>query len=114
MRTHQGVLRALGAARPSSGPIAAARAVCCRAPCVFPCCRSPASRPLLLARLTLPLHHLPAAALVSLALFGAYVTRAGITLKDSSILDPEVGSGLYYTIRFFPLAECRAASCTPA
>jgi hypothetical protein len=32
----------------------------------------------------------PAAALVSLALFGAYVTRAGITLKDSSILDPEV------------------------
>jgi inorganic pyrophosphatase len=30
------------------------------------------------------------AALVSLALFGAYVTRAGITLKDSSILDPEV------------------------
>jgi len=33
-----------------------------------------------------------AAALVSLALFGAYVTRAGITLKDSSILDPEVGA----------------------
>ena len=30
------------------------------------------------------------AALVSLALFGAYVTRADITTKDSSILDPEV------------------------
>ena len=30
---------------------------------------------------------------MSLALFGAYVTRAGITLKDSSILDPEVGGG---------------------
>ena len=30
------------------------------------------------------------AALVSLALFGAYVTQAGITVKDSSILDPEV------------------------
>ncbi|KAL4427599.1 hypothetical protein ABPG75_001688 [Micractinium tetrahymenae] len=34
------------------------------------------------------------AALVSLALFGAYVTRAGISLKDSSILDPEVFAGL--------------------
>lgn len=32
------------------------------------------------------------AALVSLALFGAYVTRAGITLESSSILDPEVGN----------------------
>ena len=31
------------------------------------------------------------AALVSLALFGAYVTRAGISIADSSILDPEVG-----------------------
>ena len=31
------------------------------------------------------------AALVSLALFGAYVTRADISVKDSSILDPEVG-----------------------
>ena len=30
------------------------------------------------------------AALVSLALFGAYVTRAKITVADSSILDPEV------------------------
>ena len=30
------------------------------------------------------------AALVSLALFGAYVTRAEITTKDSSILAPEV------------------------
>lgn len=30
------------------------------------------------------------AALVSLALFGAYVTRAGISMVDSSILDPEV------------------------
>ena len=30
------------------------------------------------------------AALVSLALFGAYVTRADISVKDSSILDPEV------------------------
>ncbi|KDD76475.1 Inorganic H+ pyrophosphatase [Helicosporidium sp. ATCC 50920] len=34
------------------------------------------------------------AALVSLALFGAYITRAGISLADSSILDPEVFSGL--------------------
>ena len=34
------------------------------------------------------------AALVSLALFGAYVTRAGITIADSSILDPRVFSGL--------------------
>ncbi|KAL4855826.1 Pyrophosphate-energized vacuolar membrane proton pump [Chlorella vulgaris] len=34
------------------------------------------------------------AALVSLALFGAYVTRAGISMVDSSILDPEVFSGL--------------------
>lgn len=32
------------------------------------------------------------AALVSLALFGAYITRAGIKSEDSSILDPEVGS----------------------
>ena len=32
------------------------------------------------------------AALVSLALFGAYVTRAEITSKDSSILSPEVCS----------------------
>jgi inorganic pyrophosphatase len=31
------------------------------------------------------------AALVSLALFGAYITRAGISMVDSSILDPEVG-----------------------
>lgn len=30
------------------------------------------------------------AALVSLALFGAYITRAQIKVKDSSILDPEV------------------------
>jgi inorganic pyrophosphatase len=34
------------------------------------------------------------AALVSLALFGAYVTQAGITVKDSSILDPEIFAGL--------------------
>ncbi|KAK9845522.1 hypothetical protein WJX81_008507 [Elliptochloris bilobata] len=34
------------------------------------------------------------AALVSLALFGAYVTRAEITTKDSSILAPEVFAGL--------------------
>lgn len=34
------------------------------------------------------------AALVSLALFGAYITRAGITVADSSILDPRVFSGL--------------------
>lgn len=34
------------------------------------------------------------AALVSLALFGAYITRAGITVADSSILDPEVFAGL--------------------
>jgi len=30
------------------------------------------------------------AALVSLALFGAYITRAKISVPDSSILDPEV------------------------
>ena len=36
------------------------------------------------------------AALVSLALFGAYVTRADIKIQDSSILDPEVrGHGGY-------------------
>jgi inorganic pyrophosphatase len=34
------------------------------------------------------------AALVSLALFGAYITRAQITVAESSILDPEVFSGL--------------------
>lgn len=34
------------------------------------------------------------AALVSLALFGAYITRAGITVADSSILNPRVFSGL--------------------
>eukprot|EP00210_Caulerpa_lentillifera_P009571 g9128.t1 len=34
------------------------------------------------------------AALVSLALFGAYVTRAGINVKDASILDPKVFVGL--------------------
>lgn len=34
------------------------------------------------------------AALVSLALFGAYITRAGITIADSSILDPQVFAGL--------------------
>ena len=34
-----------------------------------------------------------AAALVSLSLFGAYITRAGITVADSSILDPEVFAG---------------------
>lgn len=47
-----------------------------------PHCTSPCDRP----------HHCPpaTAALVSLALFGAYVTRAGITMKDASILDPEV------------------------
>jgi hypothetical protein len=41
---------------------------------------------------------------VSLALFGAYVTRAEITTKDSSILAPEV--------RFGPLVDrfiCEAA-----
>ena len=32
------------------------------------------------------------AALVSLALFGAYITRAQISVAESSILDPEVGS----------------------
>lgn len=36
------------------------------------------------------------AALVSLALFGAYVVQADITVKDSSILDPEVGACLYW------------------
>jgi hypothetical protein len=33
------------------------------------------------------------AALVSLALFGAYVTRSKIDLVQSSILDPKVGGG---------------------
>eukprot|EP00210_Caulerpa_lentillifera_P008990 g8580.t1 len=35
------------------------------------------------------------AALISLALFGAYVTRAGINVKDASILDPKVFVGLF-------------------
>jgi inorganic pyrophosphatase len=34
------------------------------------------------------------AALVSLALFGAYITRAGIEVQDSSILNPKIFSGL--------------------
>ena len=34
------------------------------------------------------------AALVSLALFGAYVTRAGVRAVDSSILDPQIFAGL--------------------
>ena len=34
------------------------------------------------------------AALVSLALFGAFVTRAGVTSADSSILDPRIFAGL--------------------
>mmetsp|Transcript_38435 Transcript_38435/g.108605 ORF Transcript_38435/g.108605 Transcript_38435/m.108605 type:complete len:771 (+) Transcript_38435:152-2464(+) len=34
------------------------------------------------------------AALVSLALFGAYITRAGISLKDASILDAHIFFGL--------------------
>lgn len=34
------------------------------------------------------------AALVSLALFGAYVTSAGINVYDSSILSPEIFTGL--------------------
>jgi len=34
------------------------------------------------------------AALVSLALFGAYVTRAGVSAADSSILDPRIFAGL--------------------
>ncbi len=34
------------------------------------------------------------AALVSLALFGAYITRAGIDVAHSSILDPKIFSGL--------------------
>lgn len=34
------------------------------------------------------------AALVSLALFGAYVTRAKISLEDASVLDPKIFSGL--------------------
>ena len=34
------------------------------------------------------------AALVSLALFGAYITRAGIDVVHSSILDPKIFSGL--------------------
>ena len=40
------------------------------------------------------------AALVSLALFGAYVVQADITVKDSSILDPEVCACLcWLTVR---------------
>lgn len=34
------------------------------------------------------------AALVSLALFGAYITRAELSLKDASVLDPKIFSGL--------------------
>lgn len=34
------------------------------------------------------------ASLVSLALFGAFVTRAGISFKDASILDPKIFPGL--------------------
>lgn len=34
------------------------------------------------------------AALVSLALFGAFVTRANLDLKDASLLDPKIFSGL--------------------
>lgn len=36
---------------------------------------------------------------VSLALFGAYITRAGITIADSSILDPEVCAALCCSAR---------------
>ena len=48
------------------------------------------------------------AALVSLALFGAYVTRADISVKDSSILDPEVGPP-----PFVPHCLCSCTVCGP-
>lgn len=38
------------------------------------------------------------AALVSLALFGAYITRANISVADSSILDPQVTSPIHSTL----------------
>ena len=58
---------------PARGPPALQSVSCAsRHPCIIPPARA------------------PAAALVSLALFGAYITRAGITMKDASILDPEV------------------------
>jgi Inorganic H+ pyrophosphatase len=41
------------------------------------------------------------AALVSLALFGAYITRAQIKVADSSILDPEVRSFWFCFARGF-------------
>lgn len=37
------------------------------------------------------------AALVSLALFGAYITRANISVADSSILDPQVTPPIHPT-----------------
>ena len=40
------------------------------------------------------------AALVSLALFGAYITRANISVADSSILDPQATPSIQYTFFF--------------
>lgn len=48
------------------------------------------------------------AALVSLALFGAYVVQADITVKDSSILDPEVCACLCW---LFVWEDCTSLSC---
>lgn len=44
------------------------------------------------------------AALVSLALFGAYVTRAQISVAESSILDPEVCFYIHIHLLFTSLA----------
>ena len=54
------------------------------------------------------------AALVSLALFGAYVVQADITVADSSILDPEVSHTLQLNTAVWPCHICfiTTATCT--
>lgn len=53
------------------------------------------------------------AALVSLALFGAYVTRSKIDLIESSILDPKVGTWLKFHCELQPGACCDRQKCSP-
>ena len=53
------------------------------------------------------------AALVSLALFGAYVTRADISTADSSILDAQVSACLSYVRNVSPCGK-RCAFLPPA
>ena len=53
------------------------------------------------------------AALVSLALFGAYVTRADISTADSSILDAQVSACLPYVRNVSPYSK-RCAFLPPA